>query len=88
MRLVAGDALQLAGLTRAAEEAGLLVDDELGSGELVLRSAGTGPPRSALDVVVEAEHIRLRLDHAPDKSTWEQLRHLIEVLLGPAEPAA
>jgi hypothetical protein len=34
------------------------------------------------DVVVEVGHVQLRLERAPDAATWEQLRHLIEILFG------
>ena len=102
VRIVAPDSLQLAGLRRAAEEAGLLSldasmdsdvvgNDELSlraagtAGELTLRAAGTTDPVSAFDVVVEADHIRLRLERAPDAVVWEHLRHLVELLLGSTE---
>jgi hypothetical protein len=86
LSITAPDSLQLAGLRRAAEEVGLLDSLEerhsAGKASIHLRAAGSGSPHPLLDVVVEAECVRIGVSRAPDAQTWELLRRFIDVLLG------
>ncbi|HEV8066083.1 MAG TPA: hypothetical protein VGP46_14680 [Acidimicrobiales bacterium] len=92
----APDRLQLAGLRRAAEEVGL-VEASAGEGaevppldegesDIGLRAEGSGSPHPLLDVVVQADRVRIGVSRAPDAETWERLRQFIDVLLGSQAP--